>query len=130
MISSRFPQLKGFPQLRILLRLAKAPALTLKELAEREGVTPPTMSKAVDNLVEKGWATRATADDDRRSVQLTLTRAGAELAHQVGEDLCKQLAARLGVLDDRGLSVLIEAMELLESAGILGSGLEGEVPHA
>jgi len=120
MITNRFPQLKGFPQLRILLRLAAAPDLSLKDLAEREGVTPPTMSKSVDTLVEKGWATRTASAGDRRSVHIAVTPAGAALAHEVGVDLRRQFAALLGRWDDRSLSVLVEALGLLESGVLRG----------
>jgi len=115
----RFPHLSGLPQLRILLRLTTDPHLSLKDLAEREGVTAPTMSKSVDSLVEKGWVVRTTSSGDRRSIQIALTPKGAALANEVVDDLRTQFAIRLGSWDKRSLGVLIEAMTLLESSGIL-----------
>jgi DNA-binding MarR family transcriptional regulator len=66
------------PQYRVLVQLGDHPLLSLKDLAEREGVEPPTMSRTVDTLVERGWVSRETNPRDRRAVRLTLTQAGAD----------------------------------------------------
>ena len=50
--------------------------LTLGELALREHVAPPSMSKAVDKLVGMGFVERRADATDRRVAQVHITPAG------------------------------------------------------
>lgn len=50
---------------------------TLGELADRERVTAPSMNRTVNCLEESGYLTRATAEGDRRKVNISLTDAGS-----------------------------------------------------
>jgi MarR family transcriptional regulator, organic hydroperoxide resistance regulator len=52
---------------------------TLNELAAHMGVTPGTMSVAIDRLVKGGYVARTVDDADRRRVQLRLTDAGVRI---------------------------------------------------
>jgi DNA-binding MarR family transcriptional regulator len=47
---------------------------TLRELAGREQVTAPTMTRIVDALVRDGLATRVAGEQDRRSVRIEATK--------------------------------------------------------
>src|SRR5215218_10428328 len=53
--------------------------LTPSELAARERVQRPTVTRIVDRLEELGLVTRAADPGDRRSSLITVTRAGGEL---------------------------------------------------
>lgn len=66
-------------QLDIIGHLDDATTVTLGELARHMGVTPATMSLAVDRLVRERWVIRAPSTVDRRRVELRLTAAGARL---------------------------------------------------
>ena len=50
--------------------------MSLAELAAAEQVRPPTMSRIVDALVERGLVTRETEPGDRRSVRIAATEEG------------------------------------------------------
>jgi DNA-binding MarR family transcriptional regulator len=63
-------------QYRMLERLRRGHA-TVSDLAQWQAVTPPTATRVLDGLVERGWAQRWRSEDDRRQVYVCLTDAGA-----------------------------------------------------
>jgi DNA-binding MarR family transcriptional regulator len=82
-----------------LLALGGGGALMPSELAERIGVTRPTITGLVDGLVKQGLVERAAAANDRRAVRVRLTRAGKR---RMGSLLPGQFAAMASIVD--GLS--------------------------
>jgi len=67
-----------FPQYNALLAVRDAHEVSVKQLAERLQVSPPSASTMVDRLVEMGLLERQQNPNDRRSVQIRLSAAGAE----------------------------------------------------
>jgi len=67
---------------------------TMGELAERMGVSAPTMSNLIATLAERGWVVRRQDPDDRRVTLIELTAFGRRSLqrHQV---LAEQRVARL-----------------------------------
>jgi DNA-binding MarR family transcriptional regulator len=102
-----------FSQLSALTSLQLAGALTPRELADTERVQPPTMSKIVGKLEERGLVVRTPHPTDGRQVILSATEQGravyAEFEQSRNEWLARQLAS-LGP-DDR--DVLARAAEIL-----------------
>src|SRR5437868_6515727 len=70
------------PQIRVLAQLSRK-SLTNGELADRLGVTVPSMSRLVDGLVRKGLVTRDVQAQDRRRVALKLSPSGRKYFHTV-----------------------------------------------
>lgn len=66
-------------QASILDHLDTVEATSLTALARHLGVTPGTMSVAVDRLQRHGYVDRTWDERDRRRVQLRLTEAGARV---------------------------------------------------
>src|SRR5919202_6620573 len=66
-------------QASILDHLDAVDPTTLGDLAQHMGVTPGTMSVAVDRLVRGGYVTRTVDAADRRRVQLRLSQAGVRI---------------------------------------------------
>lgn len=66
-------------QASILDHLDEIDPLTLNDLARHMGVTPATMSLAIDRLEKKGYVIRLRDTVDRRRVQLRLTSAGVRV---------------------------------------------------
>jgi len=103
-------------QVQVLDHLDEVHAMSLSSLAAHMGVTPATMSIAIDRLVKRGFVVRTPDATDRRRVLLRLTEAGARVceAHSVLDpDLVDTMLAELGD-DDRaraleGLAVLARA---------------------
>lgn len=63
-------------QRSVLFALNGDGPLSLRELSEHEGVTPPSMNRTVNALVEAGLVTRATSQDDARMIELDLSSDG------------------------------------------------------
>ena len=63
-------------QFSVLCALAKDGPLGLGDLSESERVTPPSMNRTVNALVESGYATRSGSPDDGRKVLIDVTESG------------------------------------------------------
>jgi MarR family transcriptional regulator, lower aerobic nicotinate degradation pathway regulator len=66
----------GSAQLFVLQQLARAPARSINELAERTHTHQSSVSVVVHRLVQQKLVERRPAKDDRRRRELRLTRAG------------------------------------------------------
>src|SRR5262245_31657718 len=71
----RMPGSLWLLRLRVLRQLADHDARNV-ELAATAGVTAPTMSGVIDQLVKLGWVRREDDPEDRRAVVLGITPAG------------------------------------------------------
>jgi DNA-binding MarR family transcriptional regulator len=100
-------------QVTLLVAIKYAPGIGLKELAERERVTAPAISRQVDRLVKAGFVERAESKDDRRRVGLTLTEAGRRVLRKVRSRRTVWLAQRLRLLSSSDLAALEAAIEPL-----------------
>lgn len=88
--------------------------IRLGELAQREGVTAPTMSRVLASLDERGLVARRPDPDDARSVLLSLTEAGRGVLATVRSAHTATLAARLHRLSAEQVLSLSAALPVLE----------------
>jgi DNA-binding MarR family transcriptional regulator len=65
---------------RILAVLHKAGSLRVRELLQRTGIEPPTLSRLLASLEKRGLLARAQSDDDARGVLVQPTPSGLALA--------------------------------------------------
>jgi DNA-binding MarR family transcriptional regulator len=93
-----------FSQLSALTSLQLAGALTPRELADVERVQPPTMTKIVGKLEERGLVARTPHPTDRRQVILAATEQGRAVYAQFERVRDEWLAQALAELtpDERG----------------------------
>ena len=100
----------------LLSFLAAQPSpLTLTELANRQGVSLPTMSNSVTALAARGWVRRSVGSDDRRQARIEVTAKGRAAVGRVGRSAEAHLAELLAPLDadararlQAGLAVLLD----------------------
>ena len=85
-------------QLSVLFVLWKEGAQTLGSLAERERVTPPSMNRTVNALVEAGLVTRDSSPDDGRKVLIQSTETGLEIAKETKRRRVAWFARQLDTL--------------------------------
>ena len=71
------------PQFRALVVLAVRGTLRSADIAEELNVNPSTGTRMTDRLAGKGLVRRVRSTDDRRVVQLRLTRAGHDIVESV-----------------------------------------------
>ena len=69
-------------QRAVLFALAENGPQTLGSLSEHERVTPPSMNRTVNALVDLGLVTRKTSPDDARKVSLDLSQSGCDFARE------------------------------------------------
>ena len=83
------------PRLSALSVIVFAGPMSLAGLAAAEQVKPPTMSRIVDALVERGLVTRIAKPGDRRSVEIAATSEGIQLLDAGRERRVGALVSRL-----------------------------------
>jgi DNA-binding MarR family transcriptional regulator len=111
---------RGMGRVTLLLKLTEGP-MTLREIAEAQGVDAPYATVIVDKLVDRGLARRAPHPDDNRRKLVILTDAGWAAAALAREILARPPAAIAGLPDadlaalDQILSRLIQPAEDPES---------------
>lgn len=100
-------------QLSALASLELAGAMTPRELADTERVRPPTMTKIVARLEERGLVQRSPHPSDGRQVLLAATPTGREMLAQLERARDEWLSLRLAELTAEEREVLHRAAELL-----------------
>jgi DNA-binding MarR family transcriptional regulator len=66
------------PQSLVVLALREGEGVSAGELARRLTLDYATLSGLLDRLAEAGWILKETADDDRRTLRITLTEKARE----------------------------------------------------
>jgi DNA-binding MarR family transcriptional regulator len=97
-----------------LATIANHGPLTPSELARREGVQRPTVTKLVARLVEAGYVARTEVAGDGRSCLLATTRQGDRVLAEIRARKDTFLAERLDALAPQDHAVLARAARLLE----------------
>ncbi|PWU52405.1 MarR family transcriptional regulator [Micromonospora sp. S4605] len=101
-------------QLSALTSLKLAGALTPRELADIERVQPPTMTKIVAKLEERGLVQRSPHPTDGRQVILAATEGGRAVLDQFERARNSWLADRLAELSEAERDTLRQAAEILQ----------------
>jgi DNA-binding MarR family transcriptional regulator len=101
-------------QLAALSALERHAEMTPGELAEHEKVQPPSMTRVVAVLEERGLLMRAPHPTDRRQVVLTVTEAGRAVVQQSRRLREAWLAKRLRELTPEERATLRAAAPILE----------------
>jgi DNA-binding MarR family transcriptional regulator len=97
-------------QVALLVSIKYAPGIGLRELAARERISPPAMTKHVDRLERDGFVERRASEEDRRRVGVTLTDEGQRLLRRVRSRRTAWLAQRLAELDESEQAALEAAV--------------------
>ncbi|OWV09363.1 MarR family transcriptional regulator [Micromonospora sp. HM134] len=101
-------------QLSALTSLRLAGALTPRELADVERVQPPTMTKIVAKLEERGLVQRTPHPTDGRQVILAATEGGRAVLDQFERARNEWLASRLAALTEDERDTLRRAADILQ----------------
>jgi DNA-binding MarR family transcriptional regulator len=100
-------------QVSLLVQIKYAPGIGVRELASRERMSVPGMSKFVSRLEEAGLIERAPVAEDRRRVGLIVTPAGDRVLRSVKSKRTAWLADRLRHLGPEELEAIDAAIEPL-----------------
>ena len=105
------------PQFRALQAIhdrGSAGALNL-ELARQLGVAAPSMTAMIDGLVDRGLVDRSVDPDNRRQVNIVLTRAGHERYETISAAIEARLAGGLMSLASGDQQQLLAAIDHLDN---------------
>ncbi|HKT03287.1 MAG TPA: MarR family transcriptional regulator [Rugosimonospora sp.] len=100
-------------QLSVLTSLELAGALTPRELADAERVAPPTMTKVLAKLEERGLVQRSPHPTDGRQVILSATEAGRAVIAEQRRVKDQWLTRMLAELPAAERDTLARAAEIL-----------------
>jgi DNA-binding MarR family transcriptional regulator len=106
-------------QASILDHLDEVEPTTLNDLARHMGVTPGTMSLAIDRLERKGYVLRMRDAVDRRRVHLRLTSAGVRVRQASSVLDPARVEALVARLSDEEREAAIAGLDLLARAAQL-----------
>jgi DNA-binding MarR family transcriptional regulator len=101
-------------QLAALAALERHDSMTPGELAEHEKVQPPSMTRVITVLEERGLVRRKPHATDRRQVLLTVTADGRDVVQRVRRRREAWLAQRLQELAPDERQILRAAAPILE----------------
>jgi MarR family transcriptional regulator, lower aerobic nicotinate degradation pathway regulator len=114
-------------QWRSLAIIRRLDSCTMTALARFSAVERTTLTRAVDQLVDRGIVDRSTPDRDRRQINLSLTEAGKTVYSEAVAILKARNAAVLSEVDPRRLRdatrVLQEVLLKLTGEGDLANDL-------
>jgi DNA-binding MarR family transcriptional regulator len=100
------------PQFRILVKLAKG-ASTHKEVAEWLGITPATLTRMIDTLVERKVVQRQIDPNDRRQTILQATAQGKTQYERYRAKAQANLQEKMSVLSETEKHDLSKGLEAL-----------------
>ena len=87
--------------------------ISLKDLADAEYITPPSMTRISTCLEERGWVARIHDPADRRVARLAITEAGRSTLAESRTRRDAYLAERLAAMSPEDYDALNRALPLL-----------------
>ncbi|MDQ0000324.1 DNA-binding MarR family transcriptional regulator [Pseudarthrobacter sulfonivorans] len=89
-------------------------ALTLRELAEREHVQAPSMTRIVNALTEQGLVSRTAHPKDGRQIHVEITPAGEAVLNEARSQRTAWLARRVAGLSEEDRLTLSRAAHIMQ----------------
>ena len=101
------------PQFRALAYIKNNNGASLSSLATHIGLTLPSMSKLIDDLVSRGFVARNEHQEDRRKICLQLTPTGKKELEAAYNHTQTFLVEKLSGLAKEDLSTVLCSMQIL-----------------
>ena len=106
----------SFAQCHALVEIGRAKSISLNQLAELMNLDASTMSRTVNNLVNKHLAKRRTDKNDRRCVCIELTAKGNDLYESIEADMDRYYKNIFDKIQEEKRSQVLESIEILINA--------------
>lgn len=113
-VDSSSPEL-GHGAVSALATLVNHGAMRLGDLAAKEAVAPPTLSRIVSTLVDGGYVRREPDPNDGRAFLVTPTEEGARVVSGLHSSRLRELRRRIERLAPDQRAVLTAALPALEA---------------
>lgn len=101
-------------QFSALATVDRAGSIRPSELAEREGVSAPTLSRIVGNLEARGYLERAADPEDGRSSLMAISQSGRAALASIRRERTALLARSVATLSDDERAAIAAALPALE----------------
>lgn len=101
----------SFSQMKALHFMHEAADLSVKELGEKLGLSLAAMSRAADELVQRGLLDRTEDPSDRRIKRLRLTEDGRELVQKMRELRMAGFEHFVSTLSSKERTLLAKALD-------------------
>ena len=98
-----------------ILKGAGEPGLACSEIAERMVSRDPDITRLLDRLEKRGLVRRARSVEDRRVVNVQITRDGVKLVEKIETPILEAGKKQLAHMGDKRLRELIDLLELARS---------------
>lgn len=98
-----------------LATLVASDAMRLGDLAGKEGIAPPTLSRMIAALVDSGYVAREPDPADRRASLVTATEKGRAVILEMRSSRMREMQARVGRLAPEHRAALAGALDALEA---------------
>ena len=105
----------GHSSMSVLATLVNCGSMRLGDLAIREGVAPPTLSRVVAALQDTGYVRREPDPADGRAWLVTVTEEGERIVYGTRSHQLRELRLRIERLSDAQRAALFGALEALEA---------------
>lgn len=102
-------------QFCVLADLKNAGPLTPTELADREQVQPPSMTRTIAGLADAGLVARERSDTDRRNIVVSLTARGESVVEETRRRRTAWLARKLAQLTPQERDAMRTAATIMRS---------------
>lgn len=89
-------------------------AASAGEIAEREKISAPTVSRTIASLVDAGWVSRTGNPADGRRIILSITESGRRALEETRKAREEWMSRRLEQLGDEEVALLEAALPVLE----------------
>lgn len=91
--------------------------LSLKEVKEKLIVESPDLSRLVNRLLTKGWVDRSLCNENRRKVDLSLTKRGADVFERAHTEAKNSVHSYFkGVLSEKEVSSLLDILRKMRNS--------------
>ena len=100
----------------VILMELRSGRLPIGEVGRRAGVSKSQMTHASDDLVRMGMIERQIDTQDRRKLNINLTRRGSDILRAAQSSISTRLPSILSSLEDYQQRALIDALEALKKA--------------
>ena len=100
----------------LLVEIGRKPGICAKELTEILRVDKSSISRSVEELVQKGYVNREPSSEDRRSVVLSLTECGRKRFDRIEHDMNMKFQKVLSGIELEKQEQVLEALRIYNEA--------------
>jgi len=103
----------NIPQCHTIMEIGMANTLSVNALAEKMNIDKSTVSRQVEKLVQSGLVTRVPTAEDRRKVNISLSKKGIEIYQQMNTVLNEQFSTAFKEVPAAELTVFLKVFKQL-----------------